>query len=272
MNNNNNTTITIYKSLFPSDRMYRIVYFSILACAILLALVGTTGNILSVLVLRRPKMKNTTSATYMQWLAAIDTFLLNLILIPFNTIPFLHLWDASNSFAKGYVCLYIYPFFNWLSSVEPWIIVAMTADRAIVVSLPTKAKSICTKKRANLLCTVLLVLLMIFHFQKYITVVGARMIIMPFNRWLSIPSCIYKNELSRILNGSVLGILMSLCTGILPAFFLIITNIIIVYGLIKADKKRKTLTSEGSSAENSSKYEYNINKGKKSSCQKAFEV
>lgn len=110
---------------------------------------GCIGNILSVIVFCRTKLRKLSSSYYLAALGISDTIFL---LVAFATwLNFVNI----NIYNQRMFC----EFFTYLSGLcsflSVWFVVAFTVERYIAVQYPLKRQSMCTVKRA---CTVLVCL------------------------------------------------------------------------------------------------------------------
>ncbi|XP_013389190.1 G-protein coupled receptor daf-37 [Lingula anatina] len=107
---------------------------------------GTAGNILSIVVLRRPFMRKTWTGFFLSSLAVVDTLVLWTGLLR-HTIkaynPDTDIRDLSSIGCKLHRFL-LYVFLD----MSAWILVALTVGRYITVCHVFKASTWCTRKRA----------------------------------------------------------------------------------------------------------------------------
>ncbi|CAF2504304.1 unnamed protein product [Rotaria sp. Silwood2] len=143
----NRTTISTNTSDFTSDnRFVQIASRSeefILPC---LLLIGTTCNTLTFVVMRRGRMRHSSSCFYMAALAIADTFVLWIGCLN----RWLELLDKQRPILACNMCCKLGTFaFFFFADCSVWITVAMTFERYIAVSQPLRASQICTVKRAR---------------------------------------------------------------------------------------------------------------------------
>ena len=103
---------------------------------------GLLGNILSIVVLTRPKNRKSSTATYFTALAISD----NLILLnnPSN-IFFIHVYKFDYRARVVFLCkVSIWVTYASLAT-SSWLLVAVTMERVISVIFPYRAKQLCTK-------------------------------------------------------------------------------------------------------------------------------
>ncbi|XP_070490081.1 thyrotropin-releasing hormone receptor [Chironomus tepperi] len=114
-----------------------------------LVLIGTTGNILSVIVFFKTKLRKLSSSYYLAALGISDScFLLGAF------VSWLNYYNI-NIYNRDYYCQFFTYVSGLCSFLSVWFVVAFTVERFIAVLYPLKRQTICTVKRA---CTVLFVL------------------------------------------------------------------------------------------------------------------
>ena len=106
---------------------------------------GIMCNILNIIVLTRPKLKES-PYTYLLGLAVADLGVLLMIFIRCGISrrfgAGVYGWQLYN----GYIYL---PFANMFSNASVWITVCLTIERWISVTFPLRAKTVCTKQYAR---------------------------------------------------------------------------------------------------------------------------
>lgn len=112
----------------------------------LIVVIGSIGNIVSVLVFFRMKLRKLSSSFYLAALGISDTiFLLT------NSSSWITTERGEELMNIAVVCELI----NFLSGVasvlSSWFVVAFTVERFIVVLYPLKRQTICTVKRAKII-------------------------------------------------------------------------------------------------------------------------
>lgn len=153
---------------FPEKDIANKIYLYI---SPLLLLLGTLGNIFSVIVLRKLSRKVMSTCLYLAVLSIVDLIVLytrcgNDWLTNVSKIDLSNrLMVYSESICK------VYPFvFNFIVHLSRWLIVAMTIEAFIAIKYPPKMSHMCTEERARaviLLLTVLLVCVNLHFFWSY---------------------------------------------------------------------------------------------------------
>lgn len=114
-----------------------------------LVLIGSAGNILSVVVFFKTKLRKLSSSYYLAALGISDTcFLFGAFVSWLN-------YFNINIYNQDYYCQFFTYISGLCSFLSVWFVVAFTIERFIAVLYPLKRQTICTVKRA---CTVLCVL------------------------------------------------------------------------------------------------------------------
>lgn len=109
----------------------------------LLTVVGTIGNILSVMVFFRTRLRKLSSSYYLSALCISDTgFLL------VNFLPWLGLFNINIYNQNGFCQLFTF-LSGFCSALSVWFVVAFTIERFIAVMYPLKRQTMCTVKRAK---------------------------------------------------------------------------------------------------------------------------
>nr|AAP45004.1 peptide receptor GPCR [Drosophila melanogaster] len=170
----NTTEMDANESAGEDEEMLRIAFFighfvhqyyiPVLCCT------GSIGNILSVFVFFRTKLRKLSSSFYLAALAVSDTcFLAGLFA---QWLNFLNV-DIYN---QNYFCQF-FTFFSYLASFcSVWFVVAFTVERFIAVIYPLKRQTMCTVRRAKIVLFCL-TLVGCLHCLPYIVI--AKPVFMP---------------------------------------------------------------------------------------------
>lgn len=113
----------------------------------ILLLLGTIGNVLSILVLRRPIIRKSVCSMYLVVLAITDLLVLYTGLLRqwiLNTFDF-DIRATSSAACKIHIWI-LYSSMDY----SAWILIAVTIERVLLLWFPNKMQCICTKKVAML--------------------------------------------------------------------------------------------------------------------------
>lgn len=111
-----------------------------------LIFMGIIGNLLSIIVFFKSKLRGQSTSQYLSALAISDTLFL-LQLIP----PWLKAVRASRVFARDGFCQ-TFVYFTYVSSAySSWLVVAFTIERCVAVLYPLRRTRMCTVRRARML-------------------------------------------------------------------------------------------------------------------------
>ncbi|KAF5305849.1 hypothetical protein FQR65_LT07588 [Abscondita terminalis] len=124
----------------------------------ILVCIGAAGNIISVMILTRRRMRSSTNA-YLTALAIADLiYLLFVLLLSFKHYP-------NINDRKFELYWRFYGISHWLcdaaSSTSVWLTVSFTMERYIVVCHPIKGKVLCTERRAKSIIAIVSILCII---------------------------------------------------------------------------------------------------------------
>lgn len=120
-----------------------------------LALTGSIGNILSVLVFFKTKLRKLSSSYYLAALGISDTCFLVSLIIPWLTVL------NINIYHEDFTCKLTQFVSTVCSFLSVWFVVAFTVERFIAVLYPLKRQTMCTVKRAKIVLCVLTILGMV---------------------------------------------------------------------------------------------------------------
>ncbi|CAF1554215.1 unnamed protein product [Rotaria sp. Silwood1] len=229
-----NTTLTNFDYIY-NNHFVQIASRSekfILPC---LLLIGTTCNTLTFVVMRRGRMKHSSSCFYMAALAIADTFVLWIGC--FNR--WLELLEKQRPILACNMCCKLGTFaFFFFADCSVWITVAMTFERYIAVSQPLRASQICTIKRARYILLNIFIIFFLINAHFLWT----------FHLSLTEFHCIPFNQQSIFLKYFTWfdSFKYSFC----PFTLLITLNILIIKSLLNARNKNKLLEQQTSTIYN----------------------
>lgn len=239
MNNSNSSSKTGFESGREEIKTH-VIIFKI--SYILLFFIGLFGNVSCFLIFSKNPLKNSTTSIYLRFLAIFDTLTLfaQSYLRLFKYIE-THVTDNQSAY-RYYFCAFdsaIPPFFITSSA---WILVAMNIDRSIFIILPTKAASICTKKRA-VIASSSIILIHFFYYSHELFMYDEPLILKSStSKWNDIFLCSYQTKSIEFYERNIHSIILLTDLSILPSTVLLITNSILLIKIIKAKKLRKKLS------------------------------
>ncbi|XP_055841692.1 neuropeptides capa receptor isoform X2 [Episyrphus balteatus] len=105
---------------------------------------GSIGNILSVFVFFKTKLRKLSSSFYLAALAVSDTFFL------FGSFASWLSYVDVNVYHREFVCQFFVFFSSLCSFCSVWYVVAFTVERFIAVMYPLKRQTMCTVRRAKM--------------------------------------------------------------------------------------------------------------------------
>ncbi|KAK3094965.1 hypothetical protein FSP39_008421 [Pinctada imbricata] len=130
----------------------------------ILIVIGTISNILSVVVLARKRMRNSTTMFYLMILALGDILVLSTGLLRY-WLKFA--FDVDVRLLSQFGCK-LHVFLVYFSlDFTTWILVAVTIDRCIFVCLPFRAKQLCTMKHAEAAAISIAILMVAINFHLF---------------------------------------------------------------------------------------------------------
>ena len=111
----------------------------------ILITVGVCGNLLSLAVLSRRRICNSTTSVYLRWIAVTDT----LVLLIGNLREFIYcVTNIDIREMSDVSCRIHYWLALNLTALSGWMLCVLTIDRLISVKVPLWARSTCTRKSA----------------------------------------------------------------------------------------------------------------------------
>ena len=122
-------------------------------------IVGTFGNIVSLCVMLRASLRETSTCTYTACLAVADLLYLWSWLLP-ATVEEL---SGGSIQMMNWLCgkLWFFGFYAF-GNISVYILTAMTVDRFFIVHFPLKASFLCTPRRSLIVCGLITLVFMIY--------------------------------------------------------------------------------------------------------------
>ncbi|KAL3848132.1 hypothetical protein ACJMK2_019009 [Sinanodonta woodiana] len=194
-------------------------------CSPILIVIGTVGNILSIVVLVRRSLRSSTTMYYLTVLAGSDLcalyFGLLRLWVEFTfKIPIRNLSDV--------ICK-VHTFIVYVvTDFTVWILVAVTFDRCLSVTVPFKAKRLCTRRSSRLVIVVIALCLILFNSHFFWT--------LGLTDNKGIPVCDSLPHAIDFMNW--VWPWMDFCVfSLIPFAVMIICNIIIICNMIQSKRK-----------------------------------
>lgn len=122
----------------------------------LLSVTGSVGNIISVFVFFRTRLKKLSSSYYLSALCISDTGFLLVNFLLWLSLLDIHIYN-ENIYCQAFTFLS-----SFCSALSVWFVVAFTIERFIAVMYPLKRQTMCTVKRAKSVL-IGLIIVSIFH-------------------------------------------------------------------------------------------------------------
>ncbi|KAK3099234.1 hypothetical protein FSP39_001315 [Pinctada imbricata] len=123
-------------------------------------ILGTLGNILSIVVLNRKNLRRTTTSFYLTVLAISDIMILYSGLLR-QWILAMYQIDIRHS--NPFMCKVNFFSVYFFADLTGWILVAVTLERVFLVWHPHSGKRYCSRASAAVVCTIIVVSLVAFN-------------------------------------------------------------------------------------------------------------
>ena len=198
-------------------------------------LIANICNVLGILVLSRPTLRSTSIGIYLLILAVADIIYLNSFLL----VSYVeHISDYTFNLACWLKCKLHLTLLNLFSHLASWILVAVTIDRLIAISIPLHAHLYCTPKRSLKVCLVLFSIFLVIDGKELFTVTG-RFFIPGTNQYIF---TFINNSYASFWTRYGIWILTLLNHVTFP--IILILNMFLIYFLLKIVKIRKEMTEK----------------------------
>ena len=123
-----------------------------------LIILGLMGNILAVVILSRPALRQTTTSLYLRFLAVFDSLVL---CIGFTRLWIMNVYVYDFREDNSYVCKFHIWATYWVTYCASWLLVAVTVERCVSVWFPHKVKLIFTKRRTYIIIATVIVVMVL---------------------------------------------------------------------------------------------------------------
>lgn len=158
---NGTTDVIINMDDVTSIDEYLWIYFSPI-----IFILGLGGNILTLAVMCRKRMRGTTTSVYMPVMAVFDTLALSFGIIPewFKACGFIVFREIHPAICK----LGKFGFYT-TSDTAIWVLVLFTVDRFVAVCFPLQKTRICVPRRSKIACAVVFALSVVKNLHVFWT-------------------------------------------------------------------------------------------------------
>ena len=125
------------------DLLHVVIQYSIEYYTPLITIIGSLGNVLSIFIFFKTKLRKLSSSYYLAALGISDTVFLTLIFV-----QWLNVYDIQ-LYQREFLCQ-IFTFLSGMTgALSVWFVVAFTVERFIAVLYPLKRQTMCTVRRAK---------------------------------------------------------------------------------------------------------------------------
>ena len=183
--------------------------------------VGTTGNVLIIVVLTRKRMRMMASAMTLIILAVSDLMVLHLGLLRrlINVLADVDIRDFSQAVCKTHVFLVYF-----CRHFSAWLLVAVAVERFISVWFPFRANQICSKRNVAVAVAAIAIGLVGINSHYFWTFGGTYVISFTKRTWRK---CTYKTD-HKIFNNKVWPWIEACTHTYLPFILMLCFNVLII--------------------------------------------
>ncbi|CAG5131820.1 unnamed protein product [Candidula unifasciata] len=214
--------------------------------SLVLIIVGTIGNLLSILVMSRRNMRSSNAAVYLITLAIADTGALNLGLLPL----FLFEVDGTRIMTfSGPICKTNLWVTRVTVAISAWILVAFTIERFLSVYFPHRLKVICTH-RSSIIVVICIVLVIFAQHSHILYMFGVRTVI--YNNMSVQINCTMVSD-DYLIFFKYINPWIDLCLNcFLPTIIVVVCNICIATRVLLRRRNMQQITNNTASMHQSS--------------------
>ena len=221
-------------------------HFSVLLWRIItpiFILIGLSGNILSVAVFSRKRMRNTPTSVYLRFLAVVDSLVILTALLRDMVLYYTYI-DVRK--LSDFSCRFHIYISSTARLVAIWLLCVIAIDRLILVKHPIWAKSKCTKKQSFLTAMALTIFLFILNSHMFIFF--KRSEIMRFSKETNTTvlvgyTCSFISNDYRQFHMMARSIIIMILFSIVPIICLIISSVILLRAIAVRHKKKQERTA-----------------------------
>ena len=206
-------------------------HFSVLTWRIVTPIflsIGLSGNIMSLVVFSRKRMRNTTTSVYLRFLAVLDllvllTALLREMILYYTYVDVRKLSDFSCRFH-----IYISSTARLLAI---WLLCIIAVDRLILIKRPIWAKSNCTRKLSLVTATSIIIILFVLNSHMFVFFKRSEITILSKVTNLSVIvgyKCSFASEDYKQFHMKTRSIIILVLFSALPVICLIFSSVVLL--------------------------------------------
>ena len=212
----------------------------------LLLVVGVIGNVVSIAVLSRQRMRHTTTSVYLRLLAVFDTVVL-LVFLPRKLVYFHSSVDIKD--LSVFACKFV-SFLTPTSTTVSWcLLTVLTIERLILIRYPVWTKKHCTRKSALIVSAILVSVIVAVNFHS---------ILFQNLRWKEVIStanttvrvngkCVPIPNWYSVFRKKVLPLIVLVVFSMAPIILQIVCNVLLARELVIRSRKRQARSLQDSS-------------------------
>ncbi len=236
----------------PYEYRYYVVEQLFLVCSFIFLIFGSTGNILSFIVMCQKSIQNSTPSMYFAAIAISDQMHIMVALIP-SLIAHFHGWVLK--YSHPWACK-LDAFIRYSSGdISVWLLVSVTFDRFFAIVFPLKARIFCTRKRAKLICVLVCMLAIMKNVHLFWTRGFFMFITLETGDIIQVTNCGSSTTATNFFEKAIRPWLAYITVCLIPSITILILNIIIIVNLQKSKSMNKhkssTIHQKGISARTS---------------------
>ena len=208
----------------------------------LLLVVGVIGNIVSIAVLSRQRMRHTTTSVYLRLLAVFDTVVL-LVVLPRKLIYFHSSVEIKN--LNVFACKFV-SFLIPSSATLSWCLLSIiTIDRLILIRYPVWAKKHCTRKSALVVSAILVSVIVAVNFHSILfQTLRWKEVISTANTTVRVNArCIPISNRYSVFREKAWPLIILVVFSITPIILQIVCNVLLARELVIRSQKRQASRS-----------------------------
>ena len=208
----------------------------------LLLVVGVIGNMVSIAVLSRQRMRHTTTSVYLRLLAVFDTVVL-LVVLPRKLVYF---HSSVNIKDLNVFACKLVSFLTASSVTLSWCFLSIiTIDRLILIRYPVWAKKHCTRKSAQVVSAILVSVIVAVNFHSILFLdLRWNEVISTANTTVRVNSrCLPISDWYSVFREKVWPLIFLVVFSITPIILQIVCNVLLAREVVIWSRKRQATRS-----------------------------